>query len=155
MLPVGQLLLLDSIGIDTVLASARNYLHRMDADTASDYEPLTQGLSTLLEQGKRGKRNGNGLLLGDPLPWGDGKHAPEDLNERFLYLFVNSCLSSVETGEISHSDLDFVLKQIFGSECSLDDVVRSETPSRICSALERHLERTHRMYFTPTAALRT
>jgi 3-hydroxybutyryl-CoA dehydrogenase len=155
MLPVGQLLLLDSIGIDTVLASARNYLRRMDGDTATDYEALTRGLSELLEQGKRGQSNGNGLLLGDPLPWGDGKHAPEDLNETFMYLFVNSCLSSVETGEMANAHLDLVLKDIFGSECSLDDVVRNETRSRICSTLERHLERTQRMYFTPTAALRT
>ena len=154
LLPIGQLQLIDSIGLDTVGASVANYLRRMPTDSAADYRELDEGLRLLDGLGKQGKKNGNGFLLGTPLPWNSMQPDPGDLHQRLLYLFINSCYCFVETGAISRTDLDEALKAILGSQRQLDDVVADETRSRICAVLEPCAAETGRGYFVPAATLR-
>lgn len=67
--PLGHLALLDAVGLDVVAAAVQQYRGRLAPERAAPLAPLAEGLAALLAQGKRGQKNGDGLLLGQPLPF--------------------------------------------------------------------------------------
>jgi len=111
--PAGQLALMDAVGLDTVKAAVDQYASRMSAESAAAIAPLRDGLATLVATGKLGKKNGDGILCGRPLPWnGTASHGPsaESLRETFEL----ACRQFVRDGEISESDLAAVRTRLFG-----------------------------------------
>ncbi len=124
LLPVGQLSLMDAIGLDTIKTSVDNYVKRMPRDNAPQYYPLQNGLSKLITMGKSGNKNKNGLLCGELLPWPIKKpNNAEDLPSRFCDLFLNTCRLFISTNQISASDLDLAFSSIFHSDVTSKDSV--------------------------------
>ena len=154
LLPMGQLSLIDSVGIDTIHASVINYVDRMSGDEAPAFLPLVSGLEVLLGCGKRGKKSHNGLLSGEPLPW-NVSHAGSDgaLATKLLYLFMNRCYHFLGSSQITASELDVVLQSVFHAECSLEDVLNREGRNQVVDALAQWHAESGVSYFQPARAL--
>lgn len=118
LLPTGQLALIDAIGIDIVRESTENYAARMPAAEAAALGELRAGLDELLRLGKRGAKNGDGLLVGAPLPWPAAAPAgPEALHrERLDAALRGSCRRLLAAGELGGGELRLVLTRIFGAD---------------------------------------
>jgi len=152
LLPVGQLSLLDAIGLDVALPAVRNYLDRMTPELERDLAPLRAGLETLVDLGKRGGKNGDGLCCGAPLPW------PVDASRKvepamLRRLFLNACLHAVDRGLIGRAELDRVLGAVFGAAVGFEQALAAEDRAELCATLESLFFRTGRWYFSPALSL--
>jgi 3-hydroxyacyl-CoA dehydrogenase len=118
LLPMGQLALLDGVGLDVVRESVGNYLSRMPADAARALSDLRLGLDELARLGKRGGKNGDGLLAGAPLPWPprDFDASEDRARARLHAVFCNSCARLLDEGELGGEELRLVLTRVFGAE---------------------------------------
>jgi len=157
LLPMGQLRFMDSVGLDVIHPAACNYVQRMAAGLAADYAPLEQSLKQLLDMGKRGAKNRDGLLLGQPLPWPsapDARPGPDALHKNCLYLLINTCYHFLESGQLTESDLVLVLNSLFQSESSFQEIVQHEGSTAILDALARQHAETGFSYFAPAPALK-
>jgi 3-hydroxybutyryl-CoA dehydrogenase len=125
--PVGQLALMDAVGLDVVAPAVANYLRRLPAGEAHEYAGLRSALEELLALGKRGSKNRDGFLAGAPLPFGAGA-APEgtaaDLAQEFRAVARVACERALARGEIGAGDLDLALASLFGAETTLAAEVR-------------------------------
>lgn len=114
--PVGQLALMDSIGLDVVCASVRQYRDRLPASEREALAPLQKGLEQLLLVGKRGRKNSDGLLLGSPLPWKTQPEAEQkDLHEAMETLAQRTCEQPINRGWCTAEQLARWLKILFGA----------------------------------------
>ena len=128
LMPVGQLSLMDAVGLDVIAPAVDHYVSRMEPRDAADYAVLRNGLAQLLAQGKRGRKNGDGFLVGAPLPWptrGTEPAAPEP-SKKFLYLLINSCYGFLGSMQMSRQELDMALDAVFQAELTLAQVVERE-----------------------------
>ena len=113
---IGQLELMDSIGFDVLLPAIKNYVSRMSAIDQKNYEGLITGLEALIQIVKLGKKNRNGLLAGDPLPWKLNDPCLKDidpLKQRFSQIFINTCQRFLESTQINKEGLKNVLDTLF------------------------------------------
>ena len=113
---IGQFDLMDSIGFDVLLPSIKNYVSRMSDVEQKKYEALIGRLTLLIQQGKLGKKNKNGLLMGEPFPWQQNEQCSEDLNQlkqRFYKIFENTYKQFIESKEIEKGELKNVLETLF------------------------------------------
>ena len=113
---IGQLELMDSIGFDVLLPAIKNYASRMPEKDQNAYKLLIDGLMLLVENGKLGKKNKNGLLMGESLPWEKNNkvnYKVDQLHASFLDIFNKTCLHFVESEQIFQKDLQSILKNIF------------------------------------------
>jgi 3-hydroxyacyl-CoA dehydrogenase len=117
-LAMGQLALIDGVGLDVVRESVENYVARMPATQAFAFDDLREGLGELTRLGKRGRKNGDGLLVGSPLPWPPrGLGGPEDEARARLHAsFRDSCSRMAADGELSGEELGLVLTRVFGAD---------------------------------------
>jgi 3-hydroxyacyl-CoA dehydrogenase len=118
LLPMGQLALLDGVGLDVVRESVGNYLTRMPADAARALGDLRLGLDELSRLGKRGGKNADGLLAGSPLPWPpiDFGASEDRARARLHAVFCDSCARLLDEGELGGEELRLVLTRVFGAE---------------------------------------
>lgn len=120
MFPRGMLSLMDSIGLDIVLAAVENYARREQGQ----WDGLIAGLATLVKAGKRGLRNGDGFLLGESLPW---LCHPDvvvgSCQKDFEELAISSVCSMLERSEISLHDLQFVLSEYWDAQLDLSGLL--------------------------------
>lgn len=115
--PVGQLALMDAIGLDVVAAGSGRYLSRMADDLAQDLLSLTIGLNQLLAMGKLGNKNGDGLLRGTPLPWTDAPpQSGPPLTEWLSALTLNACALALDAGMLTLPELDLILDRVFQAQ---------------------------------------
>lgn len=124
-LPVGQLSLMDSVGLDVIHAAVCNYMERMSRNEAENCIALRSTLARLIDMGKLGNKNRSGFLSGDPLPWQtrrSGKEVKEELKKRFLTLFINTSYSFIDKNIIDKRSLELVLKSVFNADATLDGV---------------------------------
>jgi 3-hydroxybutyryl-CoA dehydrogenase len=154
LLPVGQLSLIDSVGMDIIHASVCNYQARMTPDQAGAFAPLAQGLEVLRSAGKLGKKNRNGLLVGATPPWEMLRSGDvELLSNKLLYLFINSCYHFLRTAQVTAPELNMILQSGFHAECSLEDAVARENGSRMANALAKWHTDTALAYYQPEPAI--
>jgi 3-hydroxyacyl-CoA dehydrogenase len=160
-LPVGQLTLMDSIGLDVVAPAVGNFTStstsegRLCAEAAAQYAPLRDGLARLLAAGKRGRKNRDGLLVGAALPFErtrDG--APAELAARCQCLFVNTCHHALERGLLTAAQLALALESLFGWDRGLEAALLPRSPAAACDVLDGAWRETGRLYFVPAGALR-
>ena len=119
-MPIGQLTFIDSVGIDTVYAGVRNYISRMTEHQQHEYTPLTSGLKEMIRLGKLGRKNKNGLLTGEQLPWPVTVQAsPEEIHRRLIELFIGTCRQFLTENTVSESDMHLILSFVFQSDISL------------------------------------
>jgi 3-hydroxyacyl-CoA dehydrogenase len=127
LLPVGQLALLDGVGLDVVRESVENYAARMPSAAAGSLDDLRQGLAELARLGKRGRKNGDGLLVGSSLPWpAAGLEGAEELHRaRLGAVLRDSCRRMLADAELSGEELRLVLTRVFGAD---DEAIGAEFP---------------------------
>lgn len=116
-MPFGALLMMDSIGLDTVWSAVQRYRARMSPPEAADLAPLASGLEALVAMGKRGRKGNDGFLCGRECPWRTGKDAPPhgaEFARSIEALFRNSCARLLERGEIDEEGLSQALEAAFG-----------------------------------------
>jgi 3-hydroxyacyl-CoA dehydrogenase len=118
LVPSGQLSLLDGVGLDVVREAVENYAARMPPDGARALEELRRGLDELARLGKRGRKNGDGLLVGAPLPWPRRElAAPEgEVRARLFAALCDSCRRMLDSFELGGDELRLVLTRVFGAE---------------------------------------
>jgi 3-hydroxyacyl-CoA dehydrogenase/enoyl-CoA hydratase/3-hydroxybutyryl-CoA epimerase len=116
--PLGQLALLDEIGIDVVRDSVARYLARMAPDAARALEELRLGLDELARAGKRGRKNGDGLLIGAPLPWTPAPaSAPaESIRTGLEAALRDACRRALADGELDGGEIRLVLTRVYGAD---------------------------------------
>ncbi len=156
LLPVGQLTLMDSIGLDILCLSVGNFLDRMKTSEAKQYTPLREGLTELLSMGKKGIKNRNGLLGGAQLPWPLKTILACDLDRlprKFLYLFINACYCVLERNEIDEAGLGLALEGLFSPDVSLSQMVEMLGRETICKELYDWYNKTGVTYFSPAGLL--
>ncbi|HWS40701.1 MAG TPA: 3-hydroxyacyl-CoA dehydrogenase family protein, partial [Arenimonas sp.] len=100
-MPMGPIELVDTVGLD-VAASVGKIMAEFHGQELPDIFKI--------EQGKRGKKDGQGLYQ-----WVDGKavkpeldkdyKAPEDLQDRLVYTFLNEAVSCLHEGVVADQDL--------------------------------------------------
>ena len=146
LLPAGLLTLMDNVGLDVIYAGAKNYVRRMPETIQADYSTLINGLEKLLSLGKLGKKNKNGLLFGQPLPW-PVKHSGDDLSNHFLYLFINTCKTFIKKDLISLISLEKILSSIFQSEISFEEKEKQISEPSFLSFLDNLYSQTPVSYF--------
>lgn len=125
-LPVGQLALMDSIGLDVLAAAVRAYQGRMTPEKGRGYEKFASSLEELLAIGKLGGKNRDGFLLGAPLPWPSrlvSDREYEDLAATLPRLFIHGCRQALESGQINRQDLNRLLELLFHCGCSIEELV--------------------------------
>lgn len=113
---IGQLELMDSIGFDVLLPAIKNYVARMPVVDQKNFERLITGLDVLIKMEKLGKKNKNGLLIGDPIPWQQNdqcSEAMDQLKQRFFRIFKNTCQQFLEFKQIKKEELKNVLETLF------------------------------------------
>jgi len=158
LLPLGQLTLIDNIGLDVVYPAVCNFTSRMGPGISDQYEPLRAGLRELLDIGKRGHKNRDGIRLGQPLPWNGGPEATDGSAPPFdaliRALFLNSCQRALEEELLTAKDLDLALCSLFGWE---RDLAETWEHSDI-EGSRKALDGGHRLwgcdYFVPCGELR-
>lgn len=115
-LTMGQLSLMDSIGLDVIYASVKNYAKQFKTNTEPDY--MIEGLQTLIDSGKMGKKNKNGLLIGEKLPWttNNASNINEDkLREKLKTKFLETCSKFVSKKLLTIEDLDTICLAVYNS----------------------------------------
>jgi len=151
LLGAGQLSLMDSVGLDVVLAAATNYLRRMPAERAEAFVPLTRVLGRLCALGKRGAKNGDGLLCGAPLPYAPDPGAKAD-PAIFRCSFLNSCLWALGQGRVQPAELELVWSHLLGASMSFEQALGAMPEAELARRLEDLFTRTGRWYFSRAAS---
>jgi 3-hydroxyacyl-CoA dehydrogenase len=157
LLPLGQLSLMDVIGLDVDAPAVTNYAGRLGEGEARLYAPLRAGLARCLELGKRGRKNRDGLMVGAPLPWqvrSAAAPSPEALSQRFRALFVNTCHHALERELLGPAQLELALASLFGWTGSLEEALSPLSPRQAVEVLAEAFEETALAYFVPRSALR-
>jgi len=153
LLPSGQLSIMDSIGFDVIAPAVDAYVKRMPESSQKDYQEFHQSLKLLIAMGKRGAKNKDGFLCGQPLPWLSDNPVPDVerkslLKKRMLSLFILTCRKFISRKEISIDDLDLALKNIFMADMSFDQAVNSIRDSEIQEVLLQGQIESGRSYFS-------
>ena len=113
---IGQLELMDSIGFDVLLPAIKNYVSHLPDLEQNKYNALVVGLELLIKYSKLGKKNRNGLLMGDPLPWESNTRFSKEVSpfiENFIDIFNNTCRQFIDNNQIEKDELNVVLKVLF------------------------------------------
>lgn len=127
----GALSLVDAVGIDTVAASVERYCARMTGGRARSLAGLRAGLAELLAAGKLGRKNGDGLLLGGPLPWAprEDRDRERALGPRMRAVFHETCARFLGEGELTEAALDLALGRVLGAQVRFGDARAMLAPS--------------------------
>ena len=115
-LPLRHLGAMDAIGLELVCAAAANYRRGPAAVDPAGVDRLVAGLGELLALGKRGARNRDGLLMGQPLPWQLAELAGDvvALAARFAALAETTLRQALASGDFTRDELAFVLDELWG-----------------------------------------
>jgi 3-hydroxyacyl-CoA dehydrogenase len=111
---IGQLSMMDAIGLDLIHTAAGNY--RALAESVEHIDLLISGLGQLLRIGKKGKKNGDGLLIGRELPWPTRKVGMEErksLQKHLEYTLNVAILQEYRRQRITRDQLRMVCERIF------------------------------------------
>ncbi|MFH1131299.1 MAG: 3-hydroxyacyl-CoA dehydrogenase NAD-binding domain-containing protein [Pseudomonadota bacterium] len=150
LLPIGQLSLMDSVGLDTVYSAICNYTSRMHESIRDLYLPLKKGLKQLLDENRLGKKNNNGILTEPLFPLSvENSQCPLSAS----ILFMNTCYHAIDHGLISKRDLDLVLESVFGSRLTLEQATEQYDHKILFTSLRKLHADTGLAYFQPALPL--
>ena len=148
-LPMGQLQMMDAIGLDVVDAAVCNYLKMLPPSEARDYSPLASLLSEALAAGKLGQKNGHGLLNGEPFVDGTAKEATPLLLRRCFLAFLNAVCVFPERGLLDAAGLNLAFDRVWHADESADDFRRREFNAENLRELTDLYRETGLSYFAP------
>lgn len=155
-LPLGQLSFIDSIGLDILNTAVRNYVQRMPSAEQTDYAQLIESLAVLVGMGKWGKKNKNGLLCGDPLPWQEKKNAligAEAMKNCFQDLFINTCIRFLKSKQLTTQDLNILLSSVYNGGVSWNDFETGLDKSQLKEKLQDCHLKSGRSYYAPERSI--
>lgn len=146
---VGQLTMMDSIGLDTILTASKNYLKFIDIENRRDYMPLVNGLSELIDNGCLGSKNGRGLLLEENLSW---KRVKADMHPRipFNLILINHCLDLIDKNMITIDELNMIFNLVFMSDITFADAFKNIDIEKSKDRLQKIYEKEKISYFKPS-----
>lgn len=152
LLPIGQLSFMDSVGLDVINNSIEFYINRMPDKNKEDYSVLNNTLCKLIESGKLGNKNKNGLLQGEKLSYKiiniPNSHI-SNLKHHFLFLFYNTCLSFLQSNQIKKHKLQNILSTLFFSDVSVSDIEKKYSNNKIQTYCRDYFNQTGLSYFYP------
>jgi 3-hydroxyacyl-CoA dehydrogenase len=162
LLPRGQVAMMDDIGLDVLLSAVSRYVERMAGGAAADYRQFEEDLSSLVRAGYLGKKNRRPLIKSDPrelraiigaetVPRVNDESTA--LREYFYCLFINSCLTFVETGECSMADLSAALSAVLGTDLTPAEALETAGAATVQGRLEAFYTATGISYFKPSPPL--
>jgi 3-hydroxybutyryl-CoA dehydrogenase len=111
---IGQLAMMDAIGLDLIYNVVGNYWDL--SESAGHVDLLISGLGQLLRIGKKGKKNGDGLLIGRDLPWpikNISVKERENLQNHLANTLKEACLQEYCRQRITLDQLQMVCERIF------------------------------------------
>ena len=111
---IGQLSMMDAIGLDLIHTAAINYRNLPDTNIQA-CDLLISGLEQIMAFGNRGKKK-EGLLTGAHLPWPTGKAGSEEalaLRKNLGATLKEACLHEYRRKSISLDQLQMVCERIF------------------------------------------
>lgn len=117
-LPVGQLTMMDNIGLDILRTGVQQY-EKYTPFGKVDFDLIQSCLRELIRHKKLGKKNRNGLLMGTKLPWSEKKKNErqfEVLARSFQKAIQRGCVLARQSGEISKGQLRVICEEIFHCE---------------------------------------
>ncbi|MEJ2054020.1 MAG: 3-hydroxyacyl-CoA dehydrogenase family protein, partial [Calditrichaceae bacterium] len=115
-LKIGVFEMMDSVGLDVLLPAIKNYVSGMPVPEQEDYRILISGLKKLMQTGKLGKKNKNGILIGDSLPWEVDKDLMENkilLQDKLNNIFKKTCSRFVREKQLNAKELDEILNMVY------------------------------------------
>lgn len=145
----GQLSMIDSIGVDTVLNSVKNYLVFMDEKEKGSYSTLVDGLEDLVENKILGIKNKATVMENSDLPWKQIKKEIQP-NISFELVLLNSCLNFVNQKILTFDELDMIFTNIFMADVSLRDELKKTDFQKSIEILNSLYEREGLFYFKPS-----
>lgn len=156
LLPLGQLQLMDVVGLDTILSSVQNYRAQMVPKSAEDFSGLERVLRGFVEEGRTGQKANNGLLAGGLASFDPDVSAPypgqeRELARRLHLVFLNTCLEFIDSKQLTRRDLDTILARVMQAEEDLETACQRENPSDAAGMLSRWYEETGTHYLRPSA----
>jgi 3-hydroxyacyl-CoA dehydrogenase len=113
---LGQLSMMDAVGLDLINTAAVNYRSLAETAVQADHDLLITGLAKLLQIGKMGRKNGDGLLSGSDLPWPSRKISDEEgrnLQKHLGMTLKKACLREYCRGNMTLDQLQMVCERIF------------------------------------------
>ena len=119
--PVGQLSLMDSVGLDVIAAAVDHYIGHMALEMVVVYTPLCRGLGKALALGRRGNKGGGGLLHGEPMDWEEAPYNKEKVQPDYARIMLQTCLDALERGHIDSPTLDEALAKLYGAETTVEE----------------------------------
>lgn len=145
----GQLSMIDSIGVDTVLSGVVNYISYVDKSERCDYSALVNGLETLVKNGVLGNKNKKEIMECNNLPWPQIK---ADMHPRIAFnlVLINNCLNYINKELTNFDELDMIFTNIFMSDISLSDLLRQINFKNSVDTLKNLFERENISYFKPS-----
>ena len=113
---LGQLSMMDAIGLDLIHTAAANYRNLAEKTAQADHDLLISGLKRLLDLGKRGKKNKDGLMIGCDLPWPNHTVSAverQNLQQHLGDTLKEACLQAYRRQNITLDQLQIVCERIF------------------------------------------
>jgi 3-hydroxybutyryl-CoA dehydrogenase len=156
LLPLGQLGLMDAVGLDVVHAGVINYVMMMPPDEREDFIALAEALKSAINHGKLGNKNRNGLLCGMPLREATHSLDPAERafhTRTFLFLFVNTCCSFLERRFIDEASIDTIVSKAFQASATLADIINRIGGAAIAGHCNSRFLSTGISYFKPSASI--
>ena len=121
--PVGVFEFFDSVGIDTMLTSIRNYVRGYPHEDY--YKPLIEKLESMISEGKSGQRSqsgfygypkenddGNAVFLKDP----EVQHVIEDTVKRLTFSYISAVKRYTIQSKCTPEEINNAVKEYFGIE---------------------------------------
>ncbi|MBD3239729.1 MAG: hypothetical protein GF331_04025 [Chitinivibrionales bacterium] len=152
---VGQLKLMDTVGIETILTSVKNYARLTGPIDAADVSVLEECLRELA-RATRDASSGPSLLSDGVLPWQSSSCSDtsrEMLCTRFAAVYANTVLRYEEHGLMRRADLDVIVSAVHGAADSVDELIRRLGPESIRAQLQQLHRGEARSYFQPSRLL--
>ena len=116
MIALGQLSMMDAIGLDLIHSAVCNYRNLPESVDPADQNIVISGLTGLLSTGKKGKKNGDGLLRGDALPWPVREVGPAEqqhLRGHLCHTLRQTCMQEYGRKNITLDQLQMICERIF------------------------------------------
>jgi 3-hydroxyacyl-CoA dehydrogenase len=155
-MPIGHLSFMDSIGLDILNTAVRNYAQRMPSVEQKDYVQLIESLAVLVGMGKWGKKNKNGLLAGEALPWPEKKETPilaESIKNCLQHLFINTCIRFLESKQLTTQDLNILLSSVYNGGVNWNNFETGLDKSQLKEKLQDCHLKSGRSYYAPVMSI--
>ncbi len=145
MLPVGQFSLMNSVGLETIYVSIKNYIKKMPRNVRKDYSIMKSNIKRILSKTDDGKIRLNTRSLTE-----NDAARIDILKKTFTLIFINTCLNVIELSMLEEARLNFLLKNLFQIEKPIDEITREHATEENLEFIGDLYYKTSIRYFKPS-----